>query len=103
MSVLVIIAAAFFTVIAVRKLPGVRTLVERGVKPWACDVCMAFWATMAWSLWDAWLCYEWLLGVVATAAVVYVVVTAHGVVMSRLGWRDGSEKMKAADYKEPES
>jgi hypothetical protein len=32
-------------VLAVRALPPVAVLVERGVKPWACDVCSCFWIT----------------------------------------------------------
>lgn len=31
---------------AIRTLPPVARLVERGVKPWACDVCSAFWLTV---------------------------------------------------------
>ncbi len=29
----------------IRLLPGIRGLVLKGKKPWACDVCMAFWST----------------------------------------------------------
>jgi hypothetical protein len=30
----------------VRALPPFRGYVEREVKPWACDLCMAFWSTL---------------------------------------------------------
>lgn len=32
-------------VVAVRALPPVQRLVDRGVKPWACDICSCFWIT----------------------------------------------------------
>ena len=35
-------------VLAVRALPPVERLVFAGVKPWACDVCSTFWATIFW-------------------------------------------------------
>jgi hypothetical protein len=31
---------------AMRALPPVAELVQRGVKPWSCDVCMSFWCTL---------------------------------------------------------
>lgn len=72
-------ATAVGFVIALRQAPHVRDLNERGVKPWACDLCMSFWSTLAicalaslmddrdelpWKLW-AWLpafaiAYPWL-------------------------------------------
>jgi hypothetical protein len=39
-------ATAAGLVHAVRTLPPVERLVQRGVKPWACDVCMSFWCTL---------------------------------------------------------
>lgn len=30
-------------VTAFRALPMVQKLVDQGVKPWACDICMCFW------------------------------------------------------------
>lgn len=33
-------------VVAVRQAPLVRGWNERGVKPWACDLCMSFWMTL---------------------------------------------------------
>lgn len=35
-------------VLAVRALSVVERLVERGIKPWACDICMCFWSTGLW-------------------------------------------------------
>lgn len=35
-------------VLAVRALPWVERRVLDGVKPWACDVCACFWATLIW-------------------------------------------------------
>lgn len=46
-------------VLAVRALPPVDRRVLAGQKPWACDVCMCFWATglvatgLAWAFWNA--------------------------------------------------
>jgi hypothetical protein len=39
-------AAAVGTIEAIRQAPGIRDLNERGVKPWACDLCMSFWMTL---------------------------------------------------------
>lgn len=33
----------FFVVSLVRKLPGIRMLSMQGRKPWACNLCMAWW------------------------------------------------------------
>lgn len=33
---------------AVRALPFVDAWVMRGIKPWACDICMCFWSTGLW-------------------------------------------------------
>ncbi len=40
-------------VLAIRALPPITRLVERGVKPWACDICACFWITGALALWSA--------------------------------------------------
>lgn len=32
--------------VLVRVLPPVQPLVERGLKPWACDFCMSFWLVL---------------------------------------------------------
>jgi hypothetical protein len=29
-----------------RALPPIRDWVMRGIKPWACDICMSFWSTL---------------------------------------------------------
>lgn len=42
--------AAFFTVSVVRRLPGIDRWTLTGVKPWACNLCMAFWTSLAWVL-----------------------------------------------------
>ena len=53
----------------VRALPFVVPWLERGVKPWACDLCMSFWSTiLAGGLWAA-------LGVPIVAALPAFVVT----------------------------
>lgn len=31
----------------VRALPWVQRQLEAGIKPWACDLCMSFWSTLA--------------------------------------------------------
>lgn len=33
---------------AIRALPFVDRWVMRGIKPWACDICMCFWSTGLW-------------------------------------------------------
>ena len=33
--------------LALRSLPPFRRWVDAGIKPWACDVCLGFWATLA--------------------------------------------------------
>ena len=40
-------AAAFFLVSLVRTFRVVKVLMIRGVKPFACDLCMSFWASVA--------------------------------------------------------
>lgn len=57
-----IAAIAFFValtvpgfVLAIRAVPFIERKVERGVKPWACDICMCFWSTGLWVLGYAWL------------------------------------------------
>lgn len=47
--VLVGLFAAGFTQV-VRALPYFRDLVFRGVKPWACDLCMSWWGSLAGAL-----------------------------------------------------
>lgn len=42
-TVLFALAAVSLTSIA-RAFPCIAKAAERGVKPWGCDVCMAFWA-----------------------------------------------------------
>jgi len=38
-------AAAGFA-LAVRALLGIRSWVDAGIKPWACDICLGFWSTL---------------------------------------------------------
>ena len=71
-------ATAVGAAVAVRQAPFIRRWDELGVKPWACDLCMSFWLTLAvcalgaflpeqlelWRLW-AWMpafaiAYPWL-------------------------------------------
>lgn len=33
---------------AMRALPFIDAWVMRGIKPWACDICMCFWSTGLW-------------------------------------------------------
>jgi len=40
--------AVWFGVEFVRVLPGVRGLLMRGVRPFACDVCMCAWLALSW-------------------------------------------------------
>lgn len=43
--VLVALSAASIVPV-VRALPGIQGWVQRGIKPWACDLCMSFWSTI---------------------------------------------------------
>ena len=46
-AVLVVGLAAAGLASVVRALPYFRDLVFRGVKPWACDLCMSWWGSLA--------------------------------------------------------
>ncbi len=48
-------ATAVGTTEAIRQAPYIRDLNERGVKPWACDLCMSFWVTLIVALLGAFL------------------------------------------------
>lgn len=39
-------AAAFFVVSLLRSFRWVKVAMINGTKPWACDLCMSFWATV---------------------------------------------------------
>jgi len=39
--------AAFYLTRLLRELPGLKELAGSGVKPLSCDVCMAFWTSLA--------------------------------------------------------
>lgn len=101
-----IIAAAWFSTLVVRKLPGIRGLVERGVKPFACNVCCASWLTLLWSLdglagcggwdWTGW--WAWLKLTASLAAAVFVLLTAWNIGLMKLGWKDDP---KPSDYLPP--
>jgi hypothetical protein len=101
-----IIAAAWFSTIVIRKLPVVRGLVERGVKPWSCDCCMAAWLTLFWRLGalegcQRWGVVEWLAFVgntAALAAAVYVLLWGWAALLRAAGWHDDP---KPADYSPP--
>jgi hypothetical protein len=45
------IAILALTVVSIvsllRALGPIRRMVERGTKPWSCDVCLSFWVTLA--------------------------------------------------------
>lgn len=45
MALLVGLSSAGLTIV-VRHAPFIRGWVERGIKPWACDVCMTFWGVL---------------------------------------------------------
>lgn len=49
-AVTVLGLAAFFTASAVRRLPLVDRWTLSGVKPWACNLCMALWTSLGWTL-----------------------------------------------------
>ena len=52
-----------------RALPFVQSWTERGIKPWACDLCMSFWSTaIMTAFWSA-------MGVPALAGLPAFVVT----------------------------
>lgn len=101
-------AAAFFTTLVVRKL--LRGAVERGVKPWSCDVCMSAWLSLLWCLVAAsstWGTFDWTgwLGVLeraaAVAALTFAMLTAYQWAKMRVGWKDPDE-VKPSDFQPPE-
>ena len=106
-----VILAAFMAVIVLRKLPGIRGLVERGVKPWACDACSASWLTLFWRLdaldgsrlwdWTGWFAF---LGVTAAlAGAAYLLLRAYRVAEARFGLPDlDGPKPDPDSYKEPQ-
>ena len=49
-SVVVLGLAAFFASSAIRRLPVIETWTLMGVKPFACNLCMALWTGLAWVL-----------------------------------------------------
>jgi hypothetical protein len=63
----------------VRALPYFRDLVFRGVKPWACDLCMSWWGSLAGAVaLDLPVEYGWpAAGVVAVAGVAVSLAALH--------------------------
>jgi len=56
--------AAVGLALALRKVPVLREMDEAGIKPIACDLCMAFWCTLAVCALGAWadlgLAWAWM-------------------------------------------
>ena len=48
--VLILGLAVFYSIEAVRRLPLIDVLTARGVKPFACHVCMSLWTSAAWCI-----------------------------------------------------
>jgi len=72
------LGAAYATVL-LRLLPGIRSLTAEGRKPFACDVCMSFWASLPLTLHCVGLCLEAIPAQLAAAGVSYALLTAHAV------------------------
>lgn len=49
-AVVVLGLAAFFTTSAIRRLPVIAEWTLTGVKPWACNLCMALWTSLVWTI-----------------------------------------------------
>ena len=64
-------ATAAGVTVAVRALKPVKKRMRAQQKPWACDVCMAFWTTAA--VTTAVAAWRWDLGLVAAAGPAYPV------------------------------
>lgn len=103
----VVALAAFYATLLARKLPYLKKLNERGVKPIACSVCMSAWMSLLFALllssgslghwdWSGWL--EALAYVAASAGVAFWLLEAYSWLHERLGWKDEPTE---ADYKEP--
>ena len=101
-----IIAAAWFTTLVVRKLPGVRDLVAEGKKPWACDACCASWTTLFWNAGALTECgafgvsewHAWLGGTAALAGGVFVLLFGWSLLLRTVGWVDDP---KPSDFSPP--
>lgn len=60
-----------------RALPFVDTWVMRGIRPWACDLCMSFWSTLITTcFWKA-MGVPWLAGLPAFV-VTFAIVRLNG-------------------------
>lgn len=92
------VVAAFMATTVIRKLPGIRTLVTDGVKPFACDVCMASWTALGWRLamldgctgFTVALWWLWLRDTAAMAGLAYVALWGLRCAQARLGMMDGA-------------
>lgn len=62
--------------LALRALPVIRSWVDAGTKPWACDICLGFWST----------CLVALVYWFATGAVLAAVGPAYPVCLAVLRW-----------------
>jgi hypothetical protein len=63
-AVPLVAATAVGIATAARHAPIIRGWNERGVKPWACDLCMSFWMTLvvaaAGAWWAPWFIGAWM-------------------------------------------
>lgn len=72
--VLIVAASAAGMVPMVRLIPEVRQWMFEGVKPWVCDLCMSFWATVLATLfWWCWMNVP-LVSVVPAFALTFLIV-----------------------------
>ena len=71
MHALVVGATAAGLVFAVRTLAPIARMVERGIKPWSCDVCASFWATVLCAL--VYACLLWDIHLLLSAGPAYVI------------------------------
>lgn len=81
--VVVLGLASFFAVSAIRRLPVVEGLTLTGVKPWACNLCMSLWVSLAWTLvtWHATLRVDYIASAMTWAA-------TAGVCLLTLEWSE---------------
>lgn len=83
MGLVLVALAAFYSVVLLRVLPPFARWARAGRRPWACNVCMAFWTSGVWAV-SAWptalvgtLSLEFALRLAACAGLVFLLLEAH--------------------------
>ena len=109
MDWLLVIVAAFTATTVIRKLPGIRGLVARGVKPVACDACMSCWSTLFWRLaalegcstWTIPVYFIWLRDTAALAGGTFMLLTLFRWAQVRVGLPPDFSDITEGSYTPP--